>query len=139
MRRGAATSGTVTAAVFKARYARDCTTSCLTHADIVLRRYLGENYGDAEARGVLGTVNASDLPRVSAQSFPLCMANMYSHVREDHHLHHEGRQQLGLFLKVSSDKGRGEGTYSLVGDRYSLTTATCTMRGNSNWDSSRLA
>ena len=30
------------------------------------------------------------------------LQNMYNHVREDHHLRHGGRMQLGLFLKVST-------------------------------------
>lgn len=63
------------------------------------QRYLGADYSDPEKRGLLGTVSAADVPGLSRQSFPLCMQNMYSALMETGHLKHDGRMQLGLFLK----------------------------------------
>lgn len=45
-------------------------------------------------------MTAADLPGLARASFPLCMLSMYQSLHETHDLKHEGRQQLGLFLKV---------------------------------------
>lgn len=72
----------------------------LTAFFFIARRYLGPDYSDAEKRGVLGAVSAADIPSLARASFPLCMYNMYSSLHSTGDLKHEGRQQLGLFLKV---------------------------------------
>jgi DNA primase large subunit len=63
------------------------------------QRYLGPDYSDPGRAGAGGAVTAAQLPRLAAESFPLCMATMLRALREAHHLKHKGRQQLGLFLK----------------------------------------
>ena len=63
-------------------------------------RYLGTSYGAEGALAGRDAVSAAQLPQLAAQSFPLCMQHMYGSVRSAHHLHHQGRLQLGLFLKV---------------------------------------
>ena len=49
----------------------------------------------------MGVVNLSNLPAVAQAHFPLCMSNLMQNLAADRHLRHMGRQQLGLFLKVS--------------------------------------
>ncbi|KAI3424068.1 hypothetical protein D9Q98_009431 [Chlorella vulgaris] len=63
------------------------------------QRYLGPDYSDAEKRGVAGTITARDIPVLSKSSFPLCMVSMQQALHDSHHLKHDGRMQLGLFLK----------------------------------------
>jgi DNA primase large subunit len=65
------------------------------------RRYLGPSYSDP-SKFLLNagqSVVASDIPKLSYDSFPLCMVSMVEALRRDGHLKHTGRQQLGLFLK----------------------------------------
>ena len=57
------------------------------------------------------THTASDIPAVARQSFPLCMLTMYGALHDSHHLKHEGRMQLGLFLKVGRLVGAGGGCW----------------------------
>jgi hypothetical protein len=61
-------------------------------------RYLGPDYSAPSSKA---GVNVADVDALAAASFPLCMQHLLHKVREDHHLKHGGRQQLGLFLKVS--------------------------------------
>jgi len=61
-------------------------------------RYLGQDYGGARSDGGAG-VSLQELDAAAAQSFPLCMRNLYGHLKDAHHLRHQGRMQLGLFLK----------------------------------------
>ena len=63
---------------------------------------MGLAYGADGQAGDKEAVTAAQLPALAQQSFPLCMAHMYGHVRSAHHLHHQGRLQLGLFLKASA-------------------------------------
>lgn len=63
------------------------------------RRYLGKDYGDVRARSSLDAPTASDIPSLDAESFPLCMHAMYMHLHSTHSMRHDGRMQLGLFLK----------------------------------------
>jgi DNA primase large subunit len=45
-------------------------------------------------------VTLQDLDSLTARSFPLCMSNLMAKLKEEHHLRHFGRMQLGLFLKA---------------------------------------
>lgn len=63
------------------------------------KRYLGREYGKAGADGAGGAVTLKDLPQAAKQSFPLCAKNLYDAVKREHHLRHEGRRQLQLYLK----------------------------------------
>ena len=45
---------------------------------------------------------ATDVEDLAQQHFPLCMEHLFNKVREDHHLKHNGRLQLTLFLKVTT-------------------------------------
>ena len=47
-------------------------------------------------------VTAEMIPSLAATSFPFCMRSMQDTLKSSHHLKHEGRQQLNLFLKVCS-------------------------------------
>eukprot|EP00958_Prasinococcus_capsulatus_P027829 scaffold5931_cov410-Prasinococcus_capsulatus_cf.AAC.7 len=60
-------------------------------------RYLGPDYSQPDAVGE--AISLKELPALASRSFPLCMKNLYDKLREDHHLRHFGRMQLGLFLK----------------------------------------
>mmetsp|Transcript_27730 Transcript_27730/g.60595 ORF Transcript_27730/g.60595 Transcript_27730/m.60595 type:complete len:507 (-) Transcript_27730:294-1814(-) len=60
-------------------------------------RHLGTTDFSQERNG--GAVSLADLDGLSAKSFPLCMRNLHLKVKEEHHLRHFGRMQLGLFLK----------------------------------------
>lgn len=61
-------------------------------------RYLGPDYTSVR-KGSNDEVTASMLPQLANESFPLCMVTMMEALRTQHHLKHNGRQQLGLFLK----------------------------------------
>ena len=39
--------------------------------------------------------------QLSRSAFPLCMRQLHTALKENHHLKHGGRLQYGLFLKVS--------------------------------------
>ncbi|CAI5975692.1 unnamed protein product [Closterium sp. NIES-64] len=59
-------------------------------------RYLGPDFSQP---GETAEVSLRDLDVVARQSFPLCMRHLFFKLREEHHLRHGGRMQLGLFLK----------------------------------------
>ncbi|KAE8730121.1 putative DNA primase large subunit [Hibiscus syriacus] len=59
--------------------------------------YLGPDYSQANK---VGEISLKDIDQIAKISFPLCMRHLFEKVREDHHLKHGGRMQLGLFLKV---------------------------------------
>ena len=61
------------------------------------KQSLGPQY---KAVSVEGQVTKEQLPQLAASpSFPLCMSALYSGLKQEHHLKHGGRMQLGLFLK----------------------------------------
>ncbi|KAJ7524492.1 hypothetical protein O6H91_17G007600 [Diphasiastrum complanatum] len=59
-------------------------------------RYLGADYTQPDSKR---DISSKDLDNLAKTSFPLCMHHLFKKLREDHHLRHGGRQQLGLFLK----------------------------------------
>ena len=64
------------------------------------KRYIGRDYGKQGADGEVGEViTLKDLNKAAAESFPLCAKHLFRKMKEDHHLRHEGRRQLQLYLK----------------------------------------
>ncbi|CAK7336135.1 unnamed protein product [Dovyalis caffra] len=59
--------------------------------------YLGPDYSQPKE---FAEISIKDLDQVAKSSFPLCMRHLFEKLREDHHLKHGGRMQLGLFLKL---------------------------------------
>ncbi|KAA8533335.1 hypothetical protein F0562_033132 [Nyssa sinensis] len=58
--------------------------------------YLGPDYSQPRE---FTEISLKDIDQVAKSSFPLCMRHLFEKLREDHHLKHGGRMQLGLFLK----------------------------------------
>ncbi|CAL5418713.1 unnamed protein product [Camellia sinensis] len=58
--------------------------------------YLGPDYSQPRE---FAEISLKDIDQVAKSSFPLCMHHLFEKLREDHHLKHGGRMQLGLFLK----------------------------------------
>ncbi|WRX14495.1 DNA primase large subunit [Theobroma cacao] len=58
--------------------------------------YLGPDYSQPKE---FAEISIKDIDQIAKTSFPLCMRHLFEKVREDHHLKHGGRMQLGLFLK----------------------------------------
>ncbi|KAF3431021.1 hypothetical protein FNV43_RR25751 [Rhamnella rubrinervis] len=58
--------------------------------------YLGPDYSQPKG---FAEVSVKDIDELAKSSFPLCMCHLFGKLREDHHLKHGGRMQLGLFLK----------------------------------------
>ncbi|XVF85308.1 hypothetical protein PTKIN_Ptkin17bG0107200 [Pterospermum kingtungense] len=58
--------------------------------------YLGPDYSQPKE---FAEISIKDIDQLAKTSFPLCMRHLFEKVREDHHLKHGGRMQLGLFLK----------------------------------------
>ena len=64
------------------------------------KRYIGRDYGKQGANGeVSEVITLKDLNKAAAESFPLCAKHLFRKMKEDHHLRHEGRRQLQLYLK----------------------------------------
>ncbi|KAI4343411.1 hypothetical protein L6164_010761 [Bauhinia variegata] len=59
--------------------------------------YLGPDYSQPRE---YAEISLKDIDLVAKRSFPLCMRHFLEKLRENHHLKHGGRMQLGLFLKV---------------------------------------
>ncbi|CAN6464737.1 unnamed protein product [Victoria cruziana] len=59
-------------------------------------RYLGPDYSQPKE---YGEISLKDIDQIARSSFPLCMRHLFYKLREEHHLKHGGRMQLGLFLK----------------------------------------
>ncbi|XP_047968030.1 probable DNA primase large subunit [Salvia hispanica] len=58
--------------------------------------YLGPDYSQPKD---FGEISLRDIDQIARSSFPLCMRYLFEKLKEDHHLKHGGRMQLGLFLK----------------------------------------
>ncbi|XP_062110777.1 probable DNA primase large subunit [Humulus lupulus] len=58
--------------------------------------YLGPDYSQPKG---FSEISVNDIEELAKSSFPLCMRHLFDKLREDHHLKHGGRMQLGLFLK----------------------------------------
>ncbi|KAF2292921.1 hypothetical protein GH714_029853 [Hevea brasiliensis] len=58
--------------------------------------YLGPDYSQPKE---FADLSIKDIDLVAKSSFPLCKSHLFEKLREDHHLKHGGRMQLGLFLK----------------------------------------
>ncbi|KAH6806973.1 DNA primase [Perilla frutescens var. frutescens] len=58
--------------------------------------YLGPDYSQPKE---FAEISLKDIDQIARSSFPLCMRHLFEKLREDHHLKHGGRMQLGLFLK----------------------------------------
>ncbi|XP_049390484.1 probable DNA primase large subunit isoform X3 [Solanum stenotomum] len=58
--------------------------------------YLGPDYSQSREQA---EISLKDIDQIAKSSFPLCMRHLFEKLREDHHLKHGGRMQLGLFLK----------------------------------------
>ncbi|KAJ0988832.1 hypothetical protein J5N97_007188 [Dioscorea zingiberensis] len=58
--------------------------------------YLGPDYSQRQGSA---EISIKDIDQLANNSFPLCMRHLFEKLREDHHLKHGGRMQLGLFLK----------------------------------------
>lgn len=58
--------------------------------------YLGPDYSQPRE---FAEISIKDIDQIAKTSFPLCMRHLFEKLREDHHLKHGGRMQLGLFLK----------------------------------------
>ena len=65
------------------------------------KRYLGRDFGKPGEPGANGgaAVTLKDLPSAAKASFPLCAKNLFDAVKREHHLRHEGRRQLQLYMK----------------------------------------
>ncbi|XP_031476813.1 probable DNA primase large subunit isoform X2 [Nymphaea colorata] len=59
-------------------------------------RYLGPDYSQPKE---YAEISLKDIDQIARSSFSLCMRHLFYKLREDHHLKHGGRMQLGLFLK----------------------------------------
>ncbi|KAK7400033.1 hypothetical protein VNO78_11232 [Psophocarpus tetragonolobus] len=58
--------------------------------------YLGPDYSQSRENA---DISLKDIEQFAKSSFPLCMRHLFDKLKEDHHLKHGGRMQLGLFLK----------------------------------------
>ena len=65
------------------------------------KRYLGRDFGKPgeSGAGASAAVTLEDLPSAAKASFPLCAKNLFDAVKREHHLRHEGRRQLQLYMK----------------------------------------
>ncbi|KAK9933481.1 hypothetical protein M0R45_020678 [Rubus argutus] len=58
--------------------------------------YLGPDYSQPKE---FAEISLRDIDDIAKSSFPMCMRHLFEKLREEHHLKHGGRMQLGLFLK----------------------------------------
>lgn len=90
-------AATLTARQWAARTAGEEAERLAPIVEALSMSYLGSDFS-AGGEGGAGFALA-DLAAAAEASFPLCMRNLTAHLKEDHHLRHAGRMQLGLFLK----------------------------------------
>ena len=90
----------VTSRKWASQFSGEEADRCAPIVDALSTRYLGADYGARGAGGDGGAgISLAELDAAAAASFPLCMRNLYGHLKDAHHLRHAGRMQLGLFLK----------------------------------------
>ncbi|PRQ38826.1 putative DNA primase large subunit, eukaryotic/archaeal [Rosa chinensis] len=58
--------------------------------------YLGPDYSQPKE---FAEISLREIDDIAKSSFPMCMRHLFEKLREEHHLKHGGRMQLGLFLK----------------------------------------
>ncbi|XP_044174076.1 DNA primase large subunit-like [Acropora millepora] len=61
------------------------------------RQYVGQDYTQKRSTGAKVTLDQID--SLSKSSYPLCMRQLHTAMKEHHHLKHFGRLQYGLFIK----------------------------------------
>ncbi|CAH3160276.1 unnamed protein product [Porites lobata] len=61
------------------------------------RQYVGQDY--TQKKSVGGKVTLDQIDGLSKTSYPLCMRQLHTAMKENHHLKHFGRLQYGLFIK----------------------------------------
>ncbi|GMH36669.1 hypothetical protein BSKO_04542 [Bryopsis sp. KO-2023] len=61
-------------------------------------KYIGPDY-DGDGSENKASVSLKQIPVLARKHFPLCMQHLFDRLTVDHHLRHNGRQQLSLFLK----------------------------------------
>ncbi|XP_015757797.1 PREDICTED: DNA primase large subunit-like isoform X2 [Acropora digitifera] len=61
------------------------------------RQYVGQDYTQKRSTGAKVTLDQID--SLSKSSYPLCMRQLHTALKEHHHLKHFGRLQYGLFIK----------------------------------------
>ncbi|KAJ7373806.1 hypothetical protein OS493_009128 [Desmophyllum pertusum] len=61
------------------------------------RQYVGQDYNCKKTAG--GKVTVDQIDGLSRSAYPLCMRQLHTALKENHHLKHGGRLQYGLFLK----------------------------------------
>ncbi|XP_068681168.1 DNA primase large subunit-like [Montipora foliosa] len=61
------------------------------------RQYVGQDYTQKRSAG--GKVTLDQIDSLSKTSYPLCMRQLHTALKENHHLKHFGRLQYGLFIK----------------------------------------
>lgn len=61
-------------------------------------QYMADDYA-ADKKTAHGEVSLAQLPMLTKRSFPLCMDHLSGKLHDNSHLKHQGRIQLGLFLK----------------------------------------
>ncbi|XP_057984849.1 probable DNA primase large subunit isoform X2 [Hevea brasiliensis] len=76
---------------------REQEKDCLTFiVEALCSSYPGPDYSQPKE---FADLSIKDIDLVAKSSFPLCKSHLFEKLREDHHLKHGGRMQLGLFLK----------------------------------------
>jgi DNA primase large subunit len=64
--------------------------------NMLSKAYINPSY---KASKIEGAVTKEQLPALAARSMPLCMSSLMKTLKQEDHLKHSARMQLGLFLK----------------------------------------